>query len=309
VYIFEAEPLTSQSVIIGLNVVFSLLFGTIFYYGLNTMLLTNLFEKLAVSMVLVSGLAIVLNIFSIITAVNKFRFAARYNRYFEQLKFHRIEAVDNIAEITGCKRSLVVKDLKKAVKKKYIPEGHFGRSNFLFMVSEQIYNGYQQKPAVYDHYFMGKIEERERMRGHNSDTQRILETGNTYIEKIHDSNDLIKDKAVTEKLNRMEKTVSMIFKEVDLHPEQSEKLGLFLNYYLPTTDKLLKNYISIIEKGIESRSLSATLHELSESLDTINTAFEKILEMLYVEQETDILSDIETLETMMRNEGLISSGD
>jgi methylphosphotriester-DNA--protein-cysteine methyltransferase len=82
-----------------------------------------------------------------------------------------------------------------------------------------------------------------------------------------------------------------------------------LNYYLPTTDKLLKNYISIIEKGIESRSLSATLHELSESLDTINTAFEKILEMLYVEQETDILSDIETLETMMRNEGLISSGD
>lgn len=304
-YVFEAEPAGAQLLTIGLGVLFSIIFGVLLFLGLNTVFLTDLFETLASGMIIGSVIALAVNISAILIALKGARYRMRYNRYYNQLKYHRIEAVDDISEITGYKKTLVVKDLQKAVQRKYIPEGHFGRNYFLFMVSDKIYDGYQNKPAVYDHYFMEKIEERVRMRGHNSDTQRILDTGKSYIEKIHDSNDLIKDKAVSDKLTQMEKTVSMIFKEVDLHPEQSEKLGLFLNYYLPTTDKLLKNYISIDEKGVASKSLSKTMRELTRSLDTINTAFERILEMLYMEQESDILSDIETMEAMMGSEGLV----
>lgn len=306
VYVFKTESKHMHILAMSFGLAFSLIFGVLLFLGLNTVILTDVFESLASGMVLVSFIAIVGNISVVVVEISKLRYDLRYSSYYNHLRYHRIEAVDDISEITGYRKSLVVKDLKKAVHRSYIPEGHLGRNNFLFMVSDKIFDGYQLKPAVYEHYFMEKIEERERMRGHNLDTKRILETGRTYIEKIHDSNDLIKDKVVTEKLTRMEKTVSMIFKEVDLHPQQSEKLGLFLNYYLPTTDKLLRNYISIDEQNAESKSLSKTLHELSKSLDTINTSFEKILEMLYKEQEADILSDIETMEAMMTSEGLVT---
>lgn len=308
-FVFEAETAGTQYLAIGLGGFFCLVFGLLVFLGLNTFILTDLFETLASGMVVFSALVLAVNLSVIAAAVHKLRYNERYTHYYDQLRYHRIEAVDDISEMTGYPKSLVVKDLRKAVQRKYIPEGHFGRNCFLFMVSDQIYDGYQKKPAVYDHYFKEKIEERERMRGHNSDTQLILETGKSYIEKIHDSNDLIQDKAVSDKLDRMEKTVTMIFKEVDLHPEQSEKLGMFLNYYLPTTEKLLQNYISIDEKGVNSRTLSKMLRELSGSLDTINLAFERILETLYMEQESDLLSDIETMEAMLSSEGLLTPNE
>ena len=306
-YVFEPESKNARLLAICFGIAFSIIFGALLFLGLNTFILTDVFETLASWMVLVSVIAIAVNCFVVVVDIVSLRFNHRYHLYFEHLKYHSIEAVDDISEITGYSKTLVVKDLQKAVHKKYIPEGHFGRSKFLFMVSDTIFDGYQVKPAVYEHYFMEKIEERARMKGHNSDTQRILETGKSYIVKIHDSNDLIKDKVVTDKLNRMERIVSMIFKEVDLHPQQSEKLGLFLNYYLPTTDSLLRNYISISDQSSESKSVSKTLFELSKSLDTINTAFERILEMIYKEQEADILSDIETMEAMMTSEGLVTT--
>lgn len=306
VYVFDPEAKNIQILAIGLGTALSFIFGVLLFLGLNTVIFTDEFETLATGMVLASVIALVVNISVIVVATKNSRFYSRYSHYLAHLRYHRIEAVDDISEITGYSKPLVVKDLQRAVHRKYIPEGHFGRNDFLFMVSDKIYRGYQLKPAVYEHYFREKIEERERLRGHNSDTQRILETGKYYIEKIHDSNDLINDKAVTEQLTQMEKTVSMIFKEVDLHPEQSQKLGLFLNYYLPTTDKLLSNYVSIGDQGADSKSLSKILRELSKSLDTINTAFEKILDMLCKEQEADILTDIDTMEIMMTSEGLVT---
>lgn len=305
IYIFcddDYRPQINAAIISG---VLALIFAVLFIIGCSLVALTDEFELLGTAMMGSAALALLLNIGVIMSNISKIRFARRFIHYYEHLKYHRIEAVDDLSEISGYSKGRVVRDLKKAISKKYIPEGHFGRNDFIFMVSNEIFALYQQRPAVFDHYFMQKIEERERMRGRNAKIQRILDAGNRYIERIHDSNDLIQDKGVSGKLDRMEKTVSMIFREVDLNPRQAEKLGMFLNYYLPTTEKLLKTYIEITEKGIESKSLTKTQQELARSLDTINSAFEKILEQLYVEQEADVLSDIETMETMMTGDGLV----
>ena len=101
----------------------------------------------------------------------------------------------------------------------------------------------------------------------------------------------------------MESVVSMIFHEVDVNPEQADKLGLFLNYYLPTTEKLLEAYIDLDEKEIKGKSLQKAQKEIELSLDTINDSFEKLLDKFYQEKELDIASDITAMEVIIKQEG------
>jgi lipoate-protein ligase A len=102
----------------------------------------------------------------------------------------------------------------------------------------------------------------------------------------------------------METIVSTIFHEVDVNPSQADSLGMFLNYYLPTTEKLLDAYITIGEKQVTGKNLSKTQKEIEESLETIIVAFENILEKMYEAHEMDIASDIAAMEIMMKQEGL-----
>jgi 5-bromo-4-chloroindolyl phosphate hydrolysis protein len=142
------------------------------------------------------------------------------------------------------------------------------------------------------------------MKDRTDEIKEVIEKGNKYIEKIHDSNVIIKDKYVTRQLDKMETIVSTIFHEVDVNPSQADSLGMFLNYYLPTTEKLLDAYITIGEKQVTGKNLSKTQKEIEESLETIIVAFENILEKMYEAHEMDIASDIAAMEIMMKQEGL-----
>lgn len=136
------------------------------------------------------------------------------------------------------------------------------------------------------------------------ETEELLEQGQEYVEKIRDTNDLIKDKEISNKLDRMEKVVAAIFHEVDINPAQSNKLGVFMGYYLPTTEKLLEAYLELDEKEVKGKSVKKTKLDISKALDSINIAFESLLERFYEEQERDISSDIFAMEAIMKQEGL-----
>ena len=104
------------------------------------------------------------------------------------------------------------------------------------------------------------------------------------------------------KLAQMEKIVATILREVDLNPEQSGKLGMFLNYYLPTTEKLLNAYIDINEKEIEGTSIKNAKRDIEHAIDMLIVSFEGILNQFYEEQELDIASDIATMELLIKQE-------
>lgn len=245
---------------------------------------------------------IIFNIFLIVKCVRNIQFYRRYKVYESILKYKSTEILDDIAVYAKFKTEVVIGDLKKAVKRKYIPQGHFGKDELIFMVSDEAYAKYQEKQAVYDRYYRKQVEERARMKERSKAMQEIMDSGQRYIDKIHDSNDIIKDKKISEKLERMERIVSMIFHEVDVNPAQADKLGLFLNYYLPTTEKLLEAYIDLDEKEIKGKSLQRTQKEIETSLDVINASFEGLLDKFYQEKEMDITSDIAALEVIMKQE-------
>ena len=142
------------------------------------------------------------------------------------------------------------------------------------------------------------------MKERTPETEDLMQQGQEYVEKIRDSNDIIKDKDISKKLDRMERVVAAIFHEVDVNPAQASKLSVFMNYYLPTTEKLLEEYIDLDEKGVKGKNTEKTQAEISRALDSINEAFEGLLGRFYQEQERDVTSEIYAMEVIMKQEGL-----
>ena len=304
IYVFEHPNNINVIVTTVVFVVISLAFLYFLFIGIGTMVFSSKYFVFALISILGSIMILVANAMLIIRLIKAIMFKKRFDSYISLLKLGSFEIVEDLASYSKQNLQTVINDLNNAVSKKLIPQGHFSRDNQVFMVSDKIYDKYMQNPAVYDRYFKNQIEDRNRMKKRTAETSQIIEKGNRYIKKIHDSNVIIKDKTVTCQLNKMETIVSTIFHEVDVNPSQAVSLGMFLNYYLPTTEKLLDAYISIGEKQVTGNNLIKTQKEIENSLDTIIIAFENILEKMYEAHEMDIASDIATMEIMMKQDGL-----
>lgn len=274
------------------------------FISLGILLFTKKYLTYALIGAIGAFIIIAVNLLIVILTISRIKFYFRYDSYMNVLGHHEIEIVEDLAAYSRKSIEVVIRDLTRSVHLKFIPQGHFGTNNMIFIVSDDMYIKYRQKQTVYDRYYRKKIEERARMKERTSRMQRIMDSGHDHVEKIHECNNIIKDKNISEKLDRMEKVVSMIFREVDINPKQAGKLGMFLNYYLPTSEKLLEAYIDLDEKQVKASSLEKTQKDIEESLDMINSAFEAILDKFYQEHELDIASDISAMEIMMKQEGL-----
>ncbi len=301
-YVFDHPKIVGSTIVILACVIFSLLYLYFFFIGVCTILFSSQYVIYGMTNVIVPAALLTANITIILKLILSIKFMKRYEAYSNVFRFKSFEIVGNLAALCGRNETTVVDDLNCAIEKKLIPQGHFTRDNLAFMISNRLFDKYSEKQAVYDRYFKQRIEEKDRVDARTEEISRIIETGTQYIEKIHDSQAIMKDRAVIKKLERMEIVVSMIFQEVDSNPSQAHSLGMFLNCYLSTAEKLIEGYISINEKQIIGKSLTNTKKDIESSLNIIVKAFENILEKMYAEM--DISSDIAAMEIMMKQEGL-----
>lgn len=132
----------------------------------------------------------------------------------------------------------------------------------------------------------------------------LIAQGRSYIRHIHECNDRIPDEAMSEKLTRLELVTTRIFTEAERNPEVVDDLKKMMSYYLPTTKKLLDAYCNLNDQPVGGQNIDTMKKEIEETLDTLNAAFEKLLDDLFEEQAWDISSDISVLNTMLAQEGL-----
>ena len=77
-----------------------------------------------------------------------------------------------------------------------------------------------------------------------------------------------------------------------------------MNYYLPTTKKLLEAYVELDRQTVQGENVQQTKNEIDSAMDTINEAFEKLLDSMFQDMAWDISSDISVMKTMMAQDGL-----
>ena len=137
--------------------------------------------------------------------------------------------------------------------------------------------------------------------------QEVLDKGNEFLDKIHRSNDAIPGMEISAKISRMELIVE-IFERAQKHPEIIPDLKKLMNYYLPMTVKLLDAYEEMDQQPVQGENIQASKKEIEDTLDTLNQAFEKLLDSAFQDTAWDVSSDISVLHTLLAQEGLKEDG-
>ena len=142
-----------------------------------------------------------------------------------------------------------------------------------------------------------KTEEEKAMAELRSERDRAL----SEMRRLNDS---IADEAISRRIDHLEEVTGKIFQAVEEHPEKRPQIRRFLQYYLPTTIKLLNAYDRMDDTGGEGANIAGTKGKIQDILDQVSLAFDKQLDSLFGAEAMDISTDITVLEQMMVREGL-----
>ena len=138
----------------------------------------------------------------------------------------------------------------------------------------------------------------------NAQLDKMLKDGRMAIAEMKRLDDNIADETISAQIVRLEQVSQRIFDRVKEDPEKLPQIRRFMDYYLPTTLKLLNAYDRASSAGISGENVNATMAKVEGMMETIVTAFEKQLDSLYGSEALDISTDITVLENMMAREGL-----
>ena len=213
-----------------------------------------------------------------------------------------------IGERTYCQ---VVRDLQRLIENRAFTNGHLDIQNTCLMLDDTTYRQYLETQEAYR---QRRLEEQARQSAdksifssegiENQDLVRAIEEGNRYIEAVRRANDAIPGEEISEKLYRLETLIRKIFEVLKQKPEQLPKLRKFMQYYMPTTLKLVQTYQELDTQPAAGENIQQSKAEIEKTLDTINLAYEKLLDSFFEDAAMDIKSDITVLETMLAQEGL-----
>jgi len=230
----------------------------------------------------------------------------RYRLYGRFIGSNEYYSLQQLAQQTGRKLQDVQKDVLRLIHTGVLPQGRLDKQQTTLMLTDRAYAQYQQAEAARE---MREREQVETQASMDEETYQkvstLLQEGDSYLKTIRTCNQQIPDVEVSNKLVKLEQIMHRIFEQVKKNPSSADKLHRFMNYYLPTTTKLLYAYIDL-EKG-QGTNIDETKREIEEALDTINVAFEKLLDDLFQEVAWDISSDINVMKTMMEQDGLTES--
>ena len=138
----------------------------------------------------------------------------------------------------------------------------------------------------------------------NPELQALLQERDRALSEIRRLNDAIQDETLSQQMDRLEHTTGKIMDAVMKDLDKLPQIRRFLNYYLPTTLKLLNAYDRMDATGVEGANIYGTKGRIEDIMETICTAFDRQLDALYGQEALDISTDIDVLEQMLAREGL-----
>ena len=138
----------------------------------------------------------------------------------------------------------------------------------------------------------------------NPELDKMISDGQKAIAEMKLLDNNIAEPTNSAQIVRLQQLSEKIFAQVKQNPEKLPQIRKFMNYYLPTTLKILNAYDRMGEQGVSGENITSTMHKVESMMDTIIKAFEKQLDNLFGAEAMDISTDMVVLENMMAREGL-----
>lgn len=198
------------------------------------------------------------------------------------------------------------------LRKRWFLQGHLDKQNTCLITTDAAYDEYrrlmrqreEQQRADAERAAAKDKAERSRYADMSPQVREVIERGNAFIEKLRACNDAIPGEEVSAKIFRMETVTRRIFARVEAEPDTVGDIRRLMEYYLPTAVKLLEAYEDLDAQPVQGENILSSKKEIEETLDTLNTAFEKLLDDMFQDTAWDVSADVSVLKTMLAQEGL-----
>ncbi|WP_294552028.1 5-bromo-4-chloroindolyl phosphate hydrolysis family protein [uncultured Pseudoflavonifractor sp.] len=216
--------------------------------------------------------------------------AKRFRKYLALIGKRESISIGSLAQAMPVSYHTACDDIQEMLDEGYIPTGYLDMASGRLILSDE---GLQEEPEP---------EEEEEQPAPPEDDNAILQ-------EIRQVNDAIEDPVMSEKIDRIGEITGKILDYQKKNPNKDSQLRSFLNYYLPTTLKILKAYAQMEAQGIEGENISAAKERIEGMMDKVVEGFEKQLDKLFQDDAMDITTDVEVLERMLDKDGLSGKGD
>lgn len=228
----------------------------------------------------------------------------RFQKYIKALGDHTYCNFQKLSQAVGKTEKFVKKDVARMIDKGWFLEGHVDAQETCLITSNETYAQYQETQKQLElrqQEADPKVQLEENM---SAEAQEVLKKGNEFLVKIRKSNDAIPGEKISAKISRMELIVQKIFERAGEHPEVIPDLKKLMDYYLPMTVKLLDAYEDMDGLPVQGENITSSKKEIEDTIDTLNLAFEKLLDSIFRDTAWDVSSDISVLHTVLAQEGL-----
>ena len=228
----------------------------------------------------------------VIGSASMTRRARRFGKYLACAHGQDAVSLKKLADTAEVSQRKVERDLEIMIEK-----GLWGKNAYVDLGSDMLF----RSPEAAEAYFVPRQAAQE---------PAPAEQGYSgVLREIRRANDCIADPVLSQKIDRLEEVAGKIFRIIEKEPAKKDKASTFLNYYLPTTQKLLNSYAEFEEAGVSGENLNQAKAKIQSTMDSIVAGFERQLDELYRADAMDIDSDIRVMETMLRRDSATVADD
>ena len=222
------------------------------------------------------------------------RKAKRFRKYLALIGRRESVSVVQLAHAMPVSVRKACSDLQEMLDEGILPAGYLDMSSHELILSDE---GLKDEPEP------EKTEEAQ------EEEPLDLRDDDAVLREIRRLNDDIDDPAMSRKIDRIGEITSKIYGYAKQNPGKEDQLRFFLNYYLPTTLKILKAYARMEDQGVEGENIRTAKARIEGMMDKVVDGFEKQLDRLFEVDTMDITADVEVLERMLEKDGLSGGMD
>lgn len=147
----------------------------------------------------------------------------------------------------------------------------------------------------------------EKIETGDAQLDRDIADGRARLERLKAANVEIPHPGITQNLDRMTKAGDQIFRELGRDPRKVTLVRRFMNYYLPTAEKLMEQYKLLSAAQVKGENIESAMRRIESSMGMIADAFDKCADNLFKDDEMDIDAEIQVMKTMLTGDSLLEN--
>jgi len=223
---------------------------------------------------------VVLGSFLTCRGVINYKRASRYRKIKKAIGDAKSIEIAELQSKIGWPKDKIISFIKNQTDHGYWPDSHFDTEKGIFMLE------YSPSHIAAD---TGNVA-----------TDELLREANSHIHDMATAARTIEDEALRLQAERIIDTTKQIYKAVEQDADKQSSVRQLSNYFLPTTAKLLTDYVDLQNQPVKSENMEQSMLKIKESMTAIEESFKKQQEAIFNDKAMDISVEIDVLKKMMK---------